>query len=162
MSSVNIISPLEVAPLPENSPYMSDFSKEPVVLIFQLSPPPSPILDAGDQLQEKPFIFNTTWGTLLKDVSKLLTYPVDEHNRVYIGREPGMFSIILKYLETGELNIKNLSDEEKQRLKEDIIFFELKGMKRFSIDHGLLQWTDEENAKLSDSPSSYPKIPRRA
>eukprot|EP01117_Protostelium_nocturnum_P014662 TRINITY_DN55_c0_g1_i6.p1 TRINITY_DN55_c0_g1~~TRINITY_DN55_c0_g1_i6.p1 ORF type:complete len:186 (-),score=68.20 TRINITY_DN55_c0_g1_i6:123-680(-) len=132
-----------------------------VVLIFQLRPPTSPsaspsISPVGSPTGMNaavPFIFNITYKNMVREVSSFMTYHLDDHNRIYIGRDPGMFSTILGYLNTGELDVQDLDEEEKQRLKEDILFFQMKELKHYSIEKGLLSWSDEEESLLPFSPA---------
>ncbi|PRP85931.1 hypothetical protein PROFUN_06053 [Planoprotostelium fungivorum] len=72
-------------------------------------------------------LYNTDWGTIMKDTSSLMTFHVDEHSRMLIERPPRSFPLILSYLETGHLDTTALTEQQKMILMEDVEFF---GMRR--------------------------------
>eukprot|EP01117_Protostelium_nocturnum_P010751 TRINITY_DN3873_c0_g1_i1.p1 TRINITY_DN3873_c0_g1~~TRINITY_DN3873_c0_g1_i1.p1 ORF type:complete len:129 (+),score=41.93 TRINITY_DN3873_c0_g1_i1:131-517(+) len=74
------------------------------------------------------YLFDTTWGTILKESTNLLTFPVDEHSRMFIDRLPGMFPWLLNYLSTGSTDVSQLTPEAKKQLAEDIQFYDVKNL----------------------------------
>eukprot|EP01117_Protostelium_nocturnum_P020796 TRINITY_DN9576_c0_g1_i1.p2 TRINITY_DN9576_c0_g1~~TRINITY_DN9576_c0_g1_i1.p2 ORF type:complete len:144 (+),score=47.12 TRINITY_DN9576_c0_g1_i1:119-550(+) len=91
--------------------------KQKIVVIFRQPEKP-----------EEQYIFNTNWEAILKDVSNLLTFQIDEHNRLYIDRLPRSFPHILSYLESGTLDFSALNEEERRILKEDVEFFQFRNL----------------------------------
>ncbi|PRP83384.1 hypothetical protein PROFUN_09412 [Planoprotostelium fungivorum] len=76
----------------------------------------------------EPFVFDTHWGVVLKEPSNLLTFPVDEHSRMFVDRQPGAFSWILSYLQTGNVDITPLNPQQRKLLADDIVAFDMKGL----------------------------------
>ncbi|PRP88542.1 hypothetical protein PROFUN_02953 [Planoprotostelium fungivorum] len=93
--------------------------------------------DASDQHTT----FNTDFATLMNDTSRIMTYHVDEHNRMFIDRAPRSFGLILSYLETGKLNASEMTGEQKLMLVEDVEFFHIRGLRKLIMDSPHFQAT---------------------
>lgn len=134
-----------------------------VVIIFQLGPCPSCSPSNSPRLGSSPnsttAIYNVVHADMLREPSTLLTMHIDDHNRMYIGRDPGMFHVIAEYLRTGELpSIKDLDRTELKQLKEDVKFFRLRKLKKMLSDEKLIKWTADEDKEL---PEPSPVCSRR-